>query len=356
MPRRRLVAGVLAVILAGCGTGVPTTGSPSASSTPTVPPSLPEPSGSVTMLVDTDVAPDDLVAIAFLVSAPQVSIAAITVSGTGEAHCDPGVAIVLGLLERLDAPQIPVACGRELPLALDHAFPDLFRDNADHAAGLELPDTARQPTSGDAVELIHATVRGADGPLRVLTLGPLTNLAEAFQRDPSLAAELESVYVMGGAVDVPGNVAGSPDAPTDNTSAEWNMYVDPAAVAVVLDAGAPVFLVSLDGINRVPVTPAFAERVRASANGPGLRVLAELFAANPFMTSGDYYLWDTVAAITAAGYHIGQFTEAHLTVDVGEGPTSGATRRGDGEPNATFLSDAEPSTVEQLVIGVLNRE
>ena len=56
------------------------------------------------LLIDTDVAPDDLVAIAFLLASPKVEIEAITVSGTGEAHCDAGVDVVLRLLERLDAP------------------------------------------------------------------------------------------------------------------------------------------------------------------------------------------------------------------------------------------------------------
>ena len=65
----------------------------------------------VTLLVDTDVAPDDLVALSFVLGASNVDLAAITVSGTGEAHCDGGIATVLGLLEQLDAPPIPVACG-----------------------------------------------------------------------------------------------------------------------------------------------------------------------------------------------------------------------------------------------------
>jgi len=352
--RGRLIL-LFAVVVAGCGLGPTSSAVPSAAA-PGASVSIPAPETAVTLLVDTDVAPDDLVAIALLVNAPEVDIAAITVSGTGEAHCDRGVVIVLALLERLSAPEIPVACGRERPLSLDHAFPDAFRENADNAAGLELPETSREPVGGDAVDLIEATVAGTDGPLRVLTLGPLTNLAEAFQQYPALSARLDSVYVMGGAVDVPGNVAGSPDAPADNTSAEWNVYVDPAAAAIVLEAGAPVFLVSLDGTNQVPLTTAFAQRVREAASGPGLRILVELFDRNAYMTSGDYYLWDTVAAIAAAAYAIGNFTPVRLTVDQADGPTSGALVRSDGEPNASYLSAAEAAVVEELVISILNQE
>jgi inosine-uridine nucleoside N-ribohydrolase len=323
-------------------------GSPVASAPPL--PSAP----AVKILIDTDVAPDDLVAISFLVAAPNVEIVAITVSGTGEVHCPRGVSIVLGLLERLHAPDIPVACGSDRPIALDHAFPALFRDNADAAAGLDLPTTERSGASGDAVALITTTAASGAGRLRILTLGPLTNLAQAIAATPSLAEGLESVYVMGGAVDVAGNVAGSPEAPANNTTAEWNIYVDPAAAAAVLDSGSPVRFVSLDGTNQVPVTQAFGGRVTTAASGAALAVLAELFAKNDYMTSGGYYLWDAVAAITAAGYPVGDFTDARLSVDTTDGPASGRTLRADGPANAAYMTRADAATIEGLIIGVMN--
>jgi pyrimidine-specific ribonucleoside hydrolase len=328
---------------------VPTSASPAASAValPTAP--------SVSLLVDTDGAPDDLVALSFLVASPNVTLEAITVSGTGEVHCPGGVDIVLRLLERLGADEVPVACGTDRPIALGHTFPDLFRSNADAAAGLDLPSTTRSAAKATAVELIGTTVADGGGHLRILTLGPLTNLAQAFAERPELGKSIESVYVMGGAVDVPGNIAGSPGGPQDNTTAEWNVYVDPAALAKVLTAGTDVRLVSLDGTNQVPVTPAFAEQVRSTASGPSLAVLAELFQKNDYMTSGRFYLWDTVAAIAAAGYPVADFTDAELTVDVTESVTSGATRRGDGPPNAGYMTRADAATIEALLLDVMNR-
>ena len=91
------------------------------------------------LLFDTDVAGDDLVALSFLLSSPSVELVAITVSGTGEAHCAGGVDVVLRLLERLDASDIPVACGRETPLVGDHTFPDTWRAGVDGGSGLDLP-------------------------------------------------------------------------------------------------------------------------------------------------------------------------------------------------------------------------
>ena len=80
--------------------------------------------------------------------------------------------------------------------------------------------------------LTHVFAEGAG--IRLLTLGPLTNVATALDVDPSLASRIDSIWVMGGAVDVPGNVAGSPGVDSDNTAAEWNIYVDPAALGYQL--------------------------------------------------------------------------------------------------------------------------
>jgi purine nucleosidase len=159
---------------------------------------------------------------------------------------------------------------------------------------------------------------------------------------------------MGGAVDVPGNVAGSPGFDSDNIAAEWNVYVDPAALATVIAAGAPVRLISLDGTNQVPVRPEFASRVIAARGASAaLDVVAELFDKNDYMTIGDYSLWDALAAIFAAGHEPGTFTDARIEVDTGEGPTSGATRRVDGAPNASYLTEVDAAAAEAILIGTL---
>jgi pyrimidine-specific ribonucleoside hydrolase len=306
----------------------------------------------VSLVIDTDVAPDDLVAIAFLLGTPSVSIEAISVTGTGEVRCEAGLRIVFGLLDRLGAPDIPVACGPEIPTAGDHTFPPGFRENAERAAGLDLPDSTREPV-GDAVTLLHETFTGGSS-IRLLTLGPLTNVALALDADASLASRIESVWVMGGAVNVPGNVAGSPGIESDNTAAEWNVYVDPGALATVLASDVEVRLVSLDGTNQVPVRREFATQVTGlRAASPALGVLAELFDENPYMTSGDYFLWDPLAAIFAAGFEPGTFSSARIEVDLGEGLTSGATQQVEGEENASYLIEVDAEEAEAILLGTL---
>ncbi len=338
--RPMVVVVVVAATLVACSSP---SGSPAASGSP---------GAAIPILVDTDVAPDDIAAIAFLMASPNVEITAITVSGTGEAHCDGGVDTVLRLLERLEAPDIPVACGRETPIKGDHAFPDEWRTAADSGSGLNLPETSRQPADGTAVDLIADTAANATS-LRILTLGPLTNLADALTTHPELADQIESVYAMGGALYVAGNVAFG--GPADNQVAEWNVYVDPTALQQVIEAGLAPLLVSLDGTNQVPVTTEFAQRVQDEATGEGAMVLAELFATHPFMTDGTYYLWDPLAAEMAAGYPVGEFSEARVEVEQTEGPESGFTRPVDGDTNASYLSTANGTAAEDTLLDVLNQ-
>ena len=96
----------------------------------------------------------------------------------------------------------------------------------------------------------------------MLTTGPLTNLADALRRDPALAERLGPVFIMGGALHVPGNLVCC-GAPEGNAVAEWNVYVDPHALNVVVESGINPSLVSLDGTNQVPLT----DGVRATGDG-----------------------------------------------------------------------------------------
>jgi inosine-uridine nucleoside N-ribohydrolase len=91
-------------------------------------------------------------------------------------------------------------------------------------------------------------IQGSPEKVTLVTLGPLTNVAQALEAEPSLVDYIEMIYVMGGAVSVPGNVG---FIVTDNAVAEWNIYVDPHAAAIVFESGAPITL-AMD----VPTVPA----------------------------------------------------------------------------------------------------
>lgn len=340
---------LVALVVASCVTGAPTSTGPTETElSGTASDGAAEPSRP--LLVDTDVAADDLVAMAFLIASPQVKVVGITVSGTGEAYCAGGVDVVLRLLDRLRAPDIPVACGRETPLSGTHAFPSAWREHVDTGSGLELETTSREASTSSAVELI-AELSSQHPQLTILTLGPLTNLADALESDPALASRLGAVFVMGGALYVPGNLVCC-GAPEGNSVAEWNIYVDPHAANVVV-GGVEASLVSLDGTNQVPVTTEFATRAMEPSDSAAHNILSELFAANPFMTDGSYFLWDPLAAELAAGYPIGSFTPATILVEEAEGAESGFTRPISGAPNIRYLRTVDAAAAEATLLSVL---
>jgi len=89
------------------------------------------PGGPRPLIIDTDMAMDDWLAILYLLQRKDYDVVAITVVGTGEAHCAPGVRNARGLLALAGYKQIPVACGRETPFDGGHAFPDEWRTGVD---------------------------------------------------------------------------------------------------------------------------------------------------------------------------------------------------------------------------------
>jgi inosine-uridine nucleoside N-ribohydrolase len=279
--RARVAGGLMLVILVlgACATG--SDGSPD------------RPRTNTSVVIDTDVGADDIMAILYLLSRPDIRVKAITVSGTGLAHCEGGIRTVLGLLEVAGRPAIPVACGRETPLGGSNAFPEEWRATADEGYGLDLPEPS-SPPEDDAVALLTRSIRGSHERVTLVTLGPLTNVAEAFTIEPGLASEIATIVSMGGALLAGGNVEANPEA-------EWNFYADPRAVAVVLRSGAPVTLVPLDATNAVPVTTYFVDALAGHHVTPEADTVLALLEGNPQMVGSGTYFWDPLAATVAAG-------------------------------------------------------
>ena len=120
--RRACAALLVASLATACGGGGHETPARGPASTAT--------GGAVPVVVDTDLAVDDLVALAFLLSSPEADVRAVTVSGTGEVRCPQGLKVIRSLLAVTGDEKVPVACGRSTPLAGDHAFPTEWRDTS----------------------------------------------------------------------------------------------------------------------------------------------------------------------------------------------------------------------------------
>lgn len=260
-----------------------------------------EPRSAPPILVDTDAGADDLMALAFLLSRPDVRVEAITVAN-GVAHVPAGGRNILRLLALARRDGIPVYLGRETPLAGNAEFPTEWRKAADELSGVALPQASHQPQTESAAKFLARRLSDRAHPVRILALGPLTNLAEALDSVPPASRTQTEIVIMGGAFGVRGNLGDGGALHTNNTTAEWNFFVDPVAAGKVLAAGGvknfTVRLVPLDATNQVPIDSAFLDRLTASAHTELAKSVAQILRTNQELISqGLYSAWDPLAAV-----------------------------------------------------------
>lgn len=181
-------------------------------------------------LIDTDTASDDAVALILALRSPEIRVLAIT-TVAGNVAVQQATRNALYTAE-LCGSNVPVYVGAEKPLHREHEPAHWFhgRDGlGDHG----YPPPRRAPEKQHAVDAIIATIEEHPG-LVLVTLGPLSNIALALQKKPSIAAKVSRCVIMGGAPCCEGNVT---------PAAEYNIWCDPEAARIVLRSGLPVELV-----------------------------------------------------------------------------------------------------------------
>lgn len=297
------------------------------------------------VIVDTDMGPDDAVALLYLMQNPAIDIEAITVAGNGLAHCAPGVEHVGGLLALTDTEQVPVACGPEEPLEGVKAFPTSWRVATDELSGIDLPPSSAV-VEDSAVALISRVLEDASTSVDIVTLGPLTNLALVLRERPDLAPAIGRVLIMGGALDAPGNIA-------RNTLAEWNIWVDAVAADEVLAAGLDVTLVPLDATNDVPQTIYLFETLEQTHDSPAAEAWYGFLAANPFQYNGTQYLWDQATAVLLTQPELATYEEAAVGVERGQREVHGHTVRRQAGPVINVATAIDRDALEDHLLSTL---
>lgn len=182
---------------------------------------------SLPLIIDCDTGIDDALALLLACASPEADIRAVTcVAGNvGARQVADNTRAVLELAGRGD---IEVAAGREVPLL--RTLRTTPETHGRQGLGDAVLPPARRPLSArHAADLMIAEARARPGEVTLLALGPMTNLAVAVLREPQLPRLLRRLVLMGGAYGVSGNTT---------PVAEWNVAVDPEAMAVVLRAWA----------------------------------------------------------------------------------------------------------------------
>jgi purine nucleosidase len=183
-----------------------------------------------TLLIDTDTASDDAVALIMALRSREVRVAAITVvaGNVPVAQATSNASLTVELC----GADVPVYSGAEAPLLRKLEIADWFH-GADGLGDHGYRPAKRRAEPRHAVDALIETVRENPG-IEIVTLGPLTNLAMALLREPKLAASVKRCVVMGGAPCCEGNVT---------PAAEFNIWVDPEAARIVFRSGLAVEMV-----------------------------------------------------------------------------------------------------------------
>lgn len=186
-------------------------------------------------LIDTDTASDDAVAMCMALRHPDIDVVGFTVVA-GNVPLDQAVQNALYTVE-LCGETTPVYVGADRPMLRDLTTAmEVHGDDGMGDQGLDLQ--GRTPAEGWAPQVIIDTIRAHPGEITLVPIGPLTNVAIALLMAPDIAEKVERVVIMGGTGEHgPGNVS---------PSAEFNFFVDPEAVRVVLRSGMPLELVGWD--------------------------------------------------------------------------------------------------------------
>lgn len=293
------------------------------------------------IIIDTDPGQDDAVAILLALGSPkEIDVLGIT-AVAGNVPLELTQKNARMICELAGRPDIHVFAGSKNPLAkrlvtAEHVHGKTGLD------GPTLPDPTMPLQEKHAVDFIIETLRAQPaGSVTLCPLGPLTNIASAFNQAPDIIEKVQEIVLMGGAYFEVGNIT---------PAAEFNIYVDPEAAEIVFKAGAPITVMPLDVTHKALVTKARNDAFRDLGTPVGIAV-AEM---TDFFERYDKEKYGSAGAPlhdpTVIAYLIKPklFTGRFINVEI---ETKSVLTRGmtvadwwrvtDREPNAMFMGDID---------------
>ena len=269
---------------------------------------------STPIILDCDPGIDDALAIAFATASPEIDLVGLT-TVAGNVGLPKTTANALAVASFVGAKNVPVTPGSAVPLL--RAALDAGHVHGDSGlGGAVLPAPARTAEDGHAIDFIIDTIGAAPGEITLVATGPLTNIGLALRREPRLASWVRDFVIMGGSASR-GNV---------NHAAEYNIWADPEAAAIVFSAGWTVRMIGLDVTLRARATAAVQERMR-SLGALGAQMLLPALAQyrDSADTTGEPPVHDVCAIVSIADPAAFSYTPALVQVETHGTLTSGMT-------------------------------
>lgn len=234
--------------------------------------SCPSEAAPLRVIIDTDPGIDDAMAILLALNSPELKVEALTVV-PGNVDGKQGLENALKIVSLAGRCDVAVAGGAQHPLD-QKLITAQFWHGKNGLAGVELPASKCKPDARFGPDLIIEMVHKYPHELTLIPVGPLTNIALAVSKDPSIAYLVRDIVIMGGSISG-GNV---------NGAAEANIYNDPEAAQIVFNAGWMVTMVGSDIGERTLMTRKHLAELQTSA-GPQSDFVGKL--ANFYLTRSE---------------------------------------------------------------------
>lgn len=203
------------------------------------------------ILIDCDPGLDDALALLLAHGDPALELVGVTTVG-GNVSIENTTRNALELREYLGFTGVPISAGAPAPLKRKPV--DAVHVHGERGLGsVELPPATLTDTGAHAVDFIVETLRATPGSIHLVATGPLTNIALALQREPAIARWAASFTIMGGSY-TRGNVT---------PAAEYNIFADPDAAAVVFAADWRVTMIGLDLTLQAQANKGVVDRLEA---------------------------------------------------------------------------------------------
>lgn len=259
------------------------------------------------VILDCDPGIDDAMALCLALFDPRLEVLAVTATGGNVAPAQ-ATRNVQAIIEQLDPPRWPRLGAASVP---DAGLPVDGRNlhGIDGLGGAEF-EVAELHHLHPSEKVICDQVRGAaPGSVSIIALGPLTNIARAFQRDPELPSLIGDLTIMGGTISGPGNIT---------PAAEFNIYCDPLSAKAVFRSPSTKTIIPLDVTNRIVLTFDLLNKLPDQSSKVGNilhRILPPAFRGyrQQFGLEG-IHVHDTVALIAALNPEL--FTIEEMAGDV----------------------------------------
>jgi inosine-uridine nucleoside N-ribohydrolase len=279
------------------------------------------------VIIDTDPGTDDAMAIILALNSPEFKVEALTVV-PGNVEAKQGLENALKIVSLAGRCDVVVAAGAQHPLN-QKLITAQFWHGKNGLANVELPASKCKADPRFGPDLIIEMVHKYPHEITLIPVGPLTNIALAVSKDPSIAALVKDIVIMGGSISG-GNV---------NGAAEANIYNDPEAAQIVFNAGWMVTMVGSDVGERTLITRKYLAELQSS-HGPQSDFIAKL--ADFYLTRSEKSgysgaaMYDPLAVGIALDPTLGTLKEMHVDVETKGEFTRGETvanRMGSDENN-----------------------